>query len=153
VREGRGTNGALPHRGRLHPRRDPSAIVGAIANEAGLSGKLIGQIDIHEDFTIVDLPPMPPNIFRLLQDVRVAGQKLQISQTHGGAPVPRPGSRDPRPPSPRRRRAQANHRSEKETPRQTEETPGPGRVASKVGLSITFFIFESSAHVLTSNRA
>jgi ATP-dependent RNA helicase DeaD len=57
----------------------PNAIVGAIANEAGLEGKYIGQIDIRDEFTIIDLPAMPADIFRLLQRVRVAGQRLLIS--------------------------------------------------------------------------
>jgi ATP-dependent RNA helicase DeaD len=70
----------------------PKNIVGAIANEAGLDSKYIGQIDIHEDFTIIELPPMPANIFRLLQRVRVAQQRLLISHI----------TRDERPPRPRK---------------------------------------------------
>ena len=77
----------------------PGSIVGAIANESGLEGRYIGQIDIHEDFTIVDLPPMPENIFRLLQKVRVAGQKLMITRI---SPDERPpaSSKPPRAPRP-----------------------------------------------------
>jgi ATP-dependent RNA helicase DeaD len=67
----------------------PGSIVGAIANETGLEGRYIGQIDIHEDFTIVDLPPMPDDVFHTLQRVRVAGQKLQISRIE---PHERPAS-------------------------------------------------------------
>ena len=34
----------------------PADIVGAIANEAGVPGKMIGAIDIYDDFTFVDVP-------------------------------------------------------------------------------------------------
>lgn len=67
----------------------PGNIVGAIANEAGLNGKEIGQIDMHADFSIVDLPKgMPAEVFQGLQATRVAGQKLNISPVKEGE-VPR----------------------------------------------------------------
>ena len=67
----------------------PGNIVGAIANEAGLNGKEIGQIDMHGDFSIVDLPKgMPDEVFQGLQATRVAGQKLSISPVKEGE-VPR----------------------------------------------------------------
>ena len=60
---------------------EPGNIVGAIANEAGLEGKYIGRVVIRDDHSFVDLPEgMPKEIFRELQKVRVAGQKLQISR-------------------------------------------------------------------------
>jgi ATP-dependent RNA helicase DeaD len=59
----------------------PGNIMGAIANEAGLDGKLIGRIVLRDDHSFVDLPAgMPKEIFRTLQKVRVAGQQLQISR-------------------------------------------------------------------------
>ena len=67
----------------------PGNIVGAIANEAGLNGKEIGQIDMHDDFSIVDLPKgMPDEVFQGLQATRVAGQKLSIAPVKEGE-VPR----------------------------------------------------------------
>ena len=55
-------------------------LVGAIANEAGLEGRHIGQGDIHEDHSFVDLPEgMPKEIFRSLKKVRVVGRELQIA--------------------------------------------------------------------------
>jgi ATP-dependent RNA helicase DeaD len=60
---------------------EPGNIMGAIANEAGIDGQFIGRIVIREDHSFVDLPSgMPKEIFRELQKVRVAGQKLQISR-------------------------------------------------------------------------
>jgi len=58
----------------------PGNIVGAIANEAGLEGRHIGQVDIREDHSFVDLPEgMPKEIFRSLKKVRVVGRELQIA--------------------------------------------------------------------------
>ena len=58
----------------------PGNIVGAIANEAGLEGRHIGHVDIHEDHSFVDLPEgMPKEIFRSLKKVRVVGRELLIA--------------------------------------------------------------------------
>jgi ATP-dependent RNA helicase DeaD len=65
----------------------PGNIVGAIANEAGLEGRHIGQVDIRDDHSFVDLPEgMPKDIFRSLKKVRVVGQELRISRVDGKPP-------------------------------------------------------------------
>lgn len=62
----------------------PGNIVGAIANEAGLEGRHIGQVDIHDDHSFVDLPEgMPKEIFRSLKKVVVLGQELHITYADG----------------------------------------------------------------------
>jgi ATP-dependent RNA helicase DeaD len=59
----------------------PGNIVGAIANEADIEGQYIGRINIHDDYTLIDLPAgMPKETFNDLKKVRVAGQKLDISR-------------------------------------------------------------------------
>jgi ATP-dependent RNA helicase DeaD len=59
----------------------PSNIVGAIANETGLSSKQIGQIEIFADHSIVGLPgDMPREILEHLKKVWVANQQLKISK-------------------------------------------------------------------------
>lgn len=61
-------------------------IVGAIANEAGLEGQYISQLQIHADYSTVDLPEgMPKEIFRTLQSTWVAGRRLNISRLGGPA--------------------------------------------------------------------
>ena len=76
----------------------PGNIVGAIANEAGLDGRMIGQIDIHDDHSFVDLPVgMPKEIFKELQSVRVLGAELRISRVDG---KPARAARPDRPPRP-----------------------------------------------------
>jgi ATP-dependent RNA helicase DeaD len=59
----------------------PSNLVGAIANEADLSSKFIGRIEIFEAHSIVDLPMgMPRETFRLLEKVRVCNRPLNIQR-------------------------------------------------------------------------
>jgi len=59
----------------------PGNIVGAIANEAGIDSQHIGRINIHDDFSLVDLPAdMPKELFKSLKYVWVSGQQLQISR-------------------------------------------------------------------------
>jgi len=58
----------------------PGNIVGAIANEAGLDAKYIGQIDIHDAHSLIDLPAdIPSEVLRHLKKVWVAGRQLKIT--------------------------------------------------------------------------
>jgi ATP-dependent RNA helicase DeaD len=58
----------------------PGNIVGAIANEAGLDSKHIGRIEIHDDYSVIDLPNgMPKDIFNTLKKTWVSGTQLKIS--------------------------------------------------------------------------
>ena len=58
----------------------PGNIVGAIANEAGLDAGHIGHIDIHTDFSLVDLPRgMPREVFQDLSKARICGHLMKIS--------------------------------------------------------------------------
>ncbi len=58
----------------------PGNIVGAIANEAGLDAEHIGRIDIHTEYSLVDLPiGMPKDVLQDLKKARVCGQRLDIS--------------------------------------------------------------------------
>jgi ATP-dependent RNA helicase DeaD len=66
--------------GHMHDVK-PGNIVGAIANEAGLDGQHIGHIDIHNEFSLVDLPKgMPNEVMQDLRKARVCGQRLNISR-------------------------------------------------------------------------
>ena len=59
----------------------PGNIVGAIANEAGLDAQHIGHIDIHTDYSLVDLPVgMPKDVLQDLRKARVCGHRLDISR-------------------------------------------------------------------------
>ena len=56
-------------------------IVGAIANEANLASKYIGQIKLHNNISTVDLPEgMSKDVMNQLTKVRICGQKLNIQE-------------------------------------------------------------------------
>ncbi|SEQ93646.1 ATP-dependent RNA helicase DeaD [Solimonas aquatica] len=75
----------------------PGNIVGAIANEAGLDSEYIGRVDIHEDYSLVDLPEgMPKDIFRDLQKVWVCGRQLRISRINADGSFQPPPAAAPR---------------------------------------------------------
>jgi len=57
----------------------PGNIVGAIANEAELDSCYIGNIDIYENFSLVDLPgDMPGEVLATLKKTRVGGRAINI---------------------------------------------------------------------------
>ncbi len=58
----------------------PGNIVGAIANEADIDSNYIGRIKIFDDYSLVDLPEgMPGELLNQLRNVRVCGQRMNIS--------------------------------------------------------------------------
>lgn len=70
--------------GKVHDVQ-PGNIVGAIANEAGLDSKLIGRIEIQDNYSLVDLPEgMPKEIYKDLKNTWVAGRKLNITRVNEG---------------------------------------------------------------------
>ncbi len=59
----------------------PANIVGAIANEIGIESEFINQVNIHDEFTTVDLPEgMPKPVFNTLKQIRISGRKLDASK-------------------------------------------------------------------------
>ncbi len=63
-------------------RVKPGNLVGAIANETGLQGRLIGRIQIFEKHSLVDLPKgMPESIFNDLKKLKVMNRELKIHRT------------------------------------------------------------------------
>jgi ATP-dependent RNA helicase DeaD len=82
----------------------PKDIVGAIANETGLSSKAIGKIKLYDDYSTVELPgDLPEEFFRLLQKTRVVGRPLNLQ----------PWGREGRPSEPGKL---PGHKSEKKPP-------------------------------------
>ena len=69
---------------RLDAGRDhgvtPKDIVGAIANEAGIESRFIGQIDLFDDYSTVELPDdIPDAILQLLKRTRLRGRPMDIT--------------------------------------------------------------------------
>jgi ATP-dependent RNA helicase DeaD len=56
----------------------PKEIVGAIANEGGIDGKLIGQINLFDDYSTVELPELPADLLDVLKRTRVCQLPLKI---------------------------------------------------------------------------
>lgn len=72
-------------------RVEPRQIVGALANEGGLSRDDFGHIDIRPDFSIVELPAdLPQDTLDRLADTRISGKLIEIR------PDRRPQRRDDR---------------------------------------------------------
>ncbi|MCB4395337.1 DEAD/DEAH box helicase [Synechococcus sp. HB1133] len=62
-------------------RVKPGNLVGAIAGETGLQGRMIGRIQIFDNHSLVDLPKgMPEDVFNNLRRLRVMNRELQITQ-------------------------------------------------------------------------
>jgi ATP-dependent RNA helicase DeaD len=71
--------------------------VGAIANEADIESQYIGQIDIKEKATFVDLPAgLPKEVIELLQKTVVCGQRLNLKKVDASSKPSRSGPRPPR---------------------------------------------------------
>ena len=84
---------------------EPSNIVGAIANEAGLDARNIGQISINDNHSMVELPMgMPKDVFSDLRKVWVCGQQLRISRDGEAPSGPVKDGRPPRSESKPKRR-------------------------------------------------
>ncbi|MDQ1738305.1 MAG: ATP-dependent helicase DeaD [Pseudonocardiales bacterium] len=81
--------------GRRH-KVQPGAIVGALANEGGLSRGDFGHIDIHGDHTLVELPAdLPDRTFQALERTRVSGQLIHLTRDDGPPPRRRVTSSEP----------------------------------------------------------
>ena len=75
--------------GRVHGIK-PGNLVGAIANEVGIQGRVIGRIEIRTEDSLVELPVgMPDHLLQRLQKVRVFGVPLQLQRCDDGDPRPR----------------------------------------------------------------
>jgi ATP-dependent RNA helicase DeaD len=70
---------------------EPRQIVGALANEGGLSRGDFGYISIKPDFSLVELPAdLPPGTLDRLSSTRISGKLIEI-KADSGPPRGRPG--------------------------------------------------------------
>ncbi|WP_051476631.1 DEAD/DEAH box helicase [Arthrobacter sp. Br18] len=66
----------------------PGSIVGAIANEGGLSSAQIGGIDIRADHTLVELPAdLSKDQWRALSKTRISGELIHLELDKGRKPA------------------------------------------------------------------
>jgi ATP-dependent RNA helicase DeaD len=101
----------------------PKEIVGAIANEGGIEGKLIGQINLFDDYSTVELPELPAEVLDILKRTRVRQLPLKIRVAEVGE-----GETRRLPAKPRR---DQGREATKGTPWETRER----RPASPTGIS------------------
>ncbi|MGM9472382.1 DEAD/DEAH box helicase [Pseudarthrobacter sp. YS3] len=65
----------------------PGSIVGAIANEGGISSAQIGGIDIRSDHSLVELPAdLSPEQLRALSRTRIGGELINLELDNGRKP-------------------------------------------------------------------
>jgi len=73
---------------------EPRQIVGAIANEGGLSRGDFGHIQIRPDFSLVELPAeLPAGVWKKLEATRISGKLIELTED-GGPTSARPASSD-----------------------------------------------------------
>lgn len=59
----------------------PGSIVGAIAGESGIPGKLIGAIDMHDKYTFVDVPAgCAKSVLRAMTNVKIRGKAVRMER-------------------------------------------------------------------------
>ena len=57
----------------------PKDILGSIAGETGISGKLIGTIDIYDKYTFVEVPrEHAKDVLNVMKDIKIKGKKINI---------------------------------------------------------------------------
>lgn len=72
----------------------PGNIVGAIANEANMDSAHIGRIQIHDDYSVVDLPDdLPKDVIAHLKKTWVSGQQLNMTPVPSDSHAPRGAAR------------------------------------------------------------
>ena len=90
--------------GRMHGI-EPKNIVGALANEGGLDRAMIGRITLHDEYSLVELPPnLPATELNRLSKIKVRQRPLMLKPLTG----------DDRPPPKRERGSWGNDRPDRE---------------------------------------
>ncbi|MHB8766440.1 MAG: DEAD/DEAH box helicase [Deferrisomatales bacterium] len=70
----------------------PGDVVGAIANEAGVPGKAIGSVDIHDDFTFVEVPRQYlAQVLTRMARATIRGRPIRVREAEPGPGRPAPG--------------------------------------------------------------
>ena len=58
-------------------------IVGAIAGEAGIPGRLVGSIDIYDKYTFVEVPKKNAiTVLEKMKDIKIKGNKINIEKAN-----------------------------------------------------------------------
>ncbi len=61
----------------------PGDILGAIAGESGISGKLVGSIDMYDGYTFVDVPEENADqVMKAMKNARIKGKNVRMEVAH-----------------------------------------------------------------------
>jgi len=105
--------------GRTHGVK-PSQVVGMICNEAELDREYVGQIDIYDQLTTVDLPAdMPKELMAIISRAKICGRRSGLSLLTEGAPAASKGwkKRNKKGAKSKRKRSpKARHKGKKKSP-------------------------------------
>ena len=94
----------------------PSNIVGAIANEADIDSRYIGEIKLHDDYSTVDLPEgMPNELLNHLKKVRICAKPMKLSPFSNNANQALKYDKDEHKPRSPRKRTITDDKSDKKT--------------------------------------
>ncbi|WP_432473103.1 DEAD/DEAH box helicase [Amphritea sp. HPY] len=95
-------------------------IVGAIANEADINSRHIGDIRLHDEYSTVQLPKgMPEDMLKHLKDVQICRKKTNITLMEGE--VARPARRKPRPDNKGRGRSSSDRNAPRKPRRENRD--------------------------------
>lgn len=62
----------------------PGDILGAVAGESGISGKMVGSIDMYDNYTFVDVPrEYSDAVLRAMKDVKIKGKNVHMEKANG----------------------------------------------------------------------
>ena len=57
----------------------PGDILGAIAGETGMAGRLIGTIDMYDKYTFVEVPKeYAPDVINVMKDAKIKGKTINV---------------------------------------------------------------------------
>ena len=94
----------------------PSNIVGAIANEADIDSRYIGEIKLHDNYSTVDLPEgMPKELLNHLKKVRICAKPMQLSPFSNNTDRSFKNDKDEHKPRSPRKRLITNDKGDKKT--------------------------------------
>lgn len=64
----------------------PGDILGAIAGESGMPGKMVGSIDMYDKYTFVEVPRESADIvLKAMKDVKIKGKNIHMEKATGGS--------------------------------------------------------------------
>lgn len=62
----------------------PGDILGAIAGESGMPGKMVGSIDMYDKYTFVEVPRESADVvLRAMKDVKIKGKNIHMEKANG----------------------------------------------------------------------